>query len=769
MPFSIHRIAATQCSNVAAMRGRTFLFLSLLLPLSLPQTLIAQSFERIVEGIPFERNGQMLELPFTGGWDAFLPQFVDIDADGDFDLFMAQPDESGWKLTLFENVGTPQAYRFRLASTAFDTMTVGTWYQFLDSDGDGDFDLYHADGRSGLYFRRNTGSPTQAFFHAQIDSVVDIAGHRVACEYTSIPAFADIDADGDYDFFYGNVLGYIVLYRNLGTRQAPAFFFETDFWEELKIVSFGLNAPATPPYPPQGGIQKINLPSGAQQRFIPPLSGARGVSPKFAHTSEFTDNANTQNDFQHGANSIAFDDLDHDGDQDFFYGDLFHKSIYYLRNDGSAQDPAVAITDTLFPQPQPVSTLGYNIPRFADIDADGDNDFFAACLRQTQNNFLFYRNVGEATRPQLKIATLNFLPIFEVGSYSCPAFGDLDDDGDLDMLLGNLDGRFVYYENVGAPNAPSFRWVSDNYQNLRAGLYATAAPVFVDIDADGDLDLFSGDFYYGRIAFFENRGTPQAASFVVSSSNFEGIDVGNVSAPYFADGDGDGDFDLYIGKDNGGTISIYENLGSPQQPNFVKRSALTHPVPIDDSVPCLYDWDHDGLLDLFVGQRAGKILYYRGTAVLDSFVFVSSAFGGIDVGLNSAPRFVDWDNDKRVDLIVGEQSGGLNYFRAPVQAHVGESTEAPRAFALHAYPNPFAKHVTVMVKASTAHPREAPRLRVYNLLGAVIAELDLQPEGAETWRAQWLPNTLRATSGIYFVEVQWGKAQFTRKIFYLPQ
>ncbi|NUO83078.1 T9SS type A sorting domain-containing protein [candidate division KSB1 bacterium] len=360
-------------------------------------------------------------------------------------------------------------------------------------------------------------------------------------------------------------------------------------------------------------------------------------------------------------------------------------------------------------------------------------------------------------------------PFFGGVDFFLPQFLDLEGDGDLDMLLGNLEGRFVYYENLGAPNAPAFHWVSDNYQNLRAGLYATAAPVFVDIDADGDLDLFSGDFYYGRIAFFENRGTPQTASFVVNSSNFQGIDVGNVSAPYFADGDRDGDFDLYVGKDNGGTVNIYENLGSPQQPNFVKRKALTHPVPIDDSVPCLYDWDNDGFLDLFLGQRAGKILYYRGTAVLDSFVFVSSTFGGIDVGLNSAPRFVDWDNDKRVDLIVGEQAGGLNYFRAPVQAHVDLRAEAPRAFSLHAYPNPFAKQVTVRVNANAAHFRAAPRLRVYNLLGAVVAELNLQQETAETWRAQWLPNTPRVTSGVYFVEVKWGKVQFTRKIFYLPQ
>jgi len=681
----------------------------------LPQILLAQNFERVVEGVFFERNNQTLALPFTGGLDSFLPQFVDIDGDGDLDLFISQPEERGAQLALFENTGAPQAHRFQLAGTFFDTITVKTWFQFLDIDGDRDFDLYHADGGNGVSFRRNVGSPTRAQFVFEAQNVADANGHPVFCDPQSLAAFADLDADQDYDFFYGgNVQGNIGFYRNTGTAKSPAFLLETEFWEDLRIISGGFAAPASR---------------------------------------------------AHGANGLAFTDLDHDGDQDFFYGDLFHKSVYYLRNEGSPQEPAVAITDTLFPQPQPVSTPGHNIPRFADIDADGDEDFFVAGLRQYQNNFLFYRNVGEATRPQLKSTTQNFLPIFDAGSYCSPAFGDLDADGDLDLLLGNVDGQFVYYENRSTPSAPSFHWVSDNFRNLRPNLYASSAPALVDIDADGDTDIFSGDFY-GRIAFFENRGT----SFILNTGNYQGIDVGNFSAPYFADGDLDGDFDLYVGEGNAAVVNIFENTGTPQQPLFASkpRKEFSHNVPADDAAPCLFDWDRDGFLDLFVGTRAGKILHYRGTAVLDSFVLVSAAFEGLDVGFNSVPRLINWDNDHKVDLIVGEQAGGLNYFRAPGTSAVNERGEPPYSFALHAYPNPFAKHVTIVVHAHEANLAAKPRLLVYNLVGAMVAEHELENTSAGIWQAQWQPRDLHLTRGLYFAQVKWGRAQATRKIFYQP-
>ena len=76
------------------------------------------------------------------------------------------------------------------------------------------------------------------------------------------------------------------------------------------------------------------------------------------------------------------------------------------------------------------------------------------------------------------------------GRRSAPAFADLDQDGDLDLLVGNDEGGLSFYENDGSPHLPSWTPVTDNYLFLDLGAYS--APALVDIDADGDTD---GDVY----------------------------------------------------------------------------------------------------------------------------------------------------------------------------------------------------------------------------------------------------------------------------------
>ena len=672
---------------------------------------LAQTFTRNVDGIPVERSGERLELPFFGGLDRFIPQFLDVEGDGDFDLLLSEADG---QLTFLENGGSPRVHKFRLNVDVFNNLNVSSWFYFVDIDADGDLDLYHANGDNGLVFRRNLGSRARPDFMIETATVVTGDNQKVVNPITSIPTFADIDADGDLDFFTGIITGEIAFYQNVGSRATPVFEFTTGEWQDLLIFSF---------------------------------SAALGKKQR------------------HGANAIEFADIDGDRDLDFFYGDLFHRGLYFLRNDGAPNNPSVAITDTLFPRAAPIQTFGYNIPRFADLDGDNDLDLFIASLQQNQNNFLFYKNSGAATAPNYQLATPNFLTMLDAGSNSAPAFVDIDADGDQDLFIGNLDGQISFYENTGTKTSPAFRWMTDNVANIQPHLHFSATPTFADLDADGDFDLLVGSAF-GRIIFYENQGSRLIPNFTFITSTFASLNLGSSCAPQFADYDRDGDLDLFIGAAIGGSVHLYENLGSGSQPRFQFKKRIRHAFNVDDGIPFLYDWTGDGLLDLFVGENSGAILYYRGVAA-DSFAFVQKDFAGLDAGFYAAPAFVDINGDHRVDLFVGEGDGGVNFFQGVGSSAVAHANLPPQSFDLQVYPNPFREQLSISLRVTNAKTMEIPRAVIYNLTGARVAELEWSWAQSGVWHSLWKPEKIKFSSGIYFLQANIGNEQHTKKFLFI--
>lgn len=679
----------------------------------------AQQFTRLPASIPVERNGERMELPFYGGLDRFMPQFIDIDGDDDFDLFMM---ESDGQLVFLENIGSVRLPQFRLVPEVYKNINVQSWFYFVDIDADGDFDLFCSDGDNGLNFYRNHGSRSRPNLVVEAKTLKTLDGQKILSEITSVPTFADIDADRDFDFFTGVVTGEIRLYRNTGTPITPAFAFETDHWQDLRIVSFGQ---------------------------------ALGKTP--------------QKNLLHGANILEFADIDADGDADgdadCFYGDIFHRGLYFLRNDGTPVTAKMAITDTLFPRAQPILTLGNNIPRFADIDADGDLDLFVAALQQPQEQFYFYRNLGTKTTPNFQAPAANMLPMIDTGSNSAPAFADIDADGDQDLFIGNLDGQVGFYENTGTTGAPAFRWIADNLPNIQPALHYLATPALADIDADGDFDLFVGSFF-GKIAFYENQGSSRRSDFILNSAAFENISVGYTSAPQFADFDRDGDADLFVSAFPDGVIYLYENLGGTARPRFQLRQQIRHRFLIENAVSFLFDWTQDGLLDLFIGERNGAIIYYRGVTA-DSFALVQKDFTGFDVGFYAAPVFVDINGDRRVDLFVGEGDGGVNFFQGTGSAAVANPQTVPNSFELNAYPNPFREQLNILLRVTSKTVAVPPRLFVYNLASARIAELEGRRAQNGIWRSEWLPEESNLVSGVYFLQANFGKERMNLKILFI--
>ncbi|UCD92262.1 MAG: VCBS repeat-containing protein [Methanobacteriota archaeon] len=268
--------------------------------------------------------------------------------------------------------------------------------------------------------------------------------------------------------------------------------------------------------------------------------------------------------------------------------------------------------------------------------------------------------------------------LVDAGNFSSPEFGDLNDDGDFDLVMGEERGTLVYYENTGSRFAP--QWTLDPTMFASLGdLGNNTAPDLTDLDNDGDMDLTIG-LRDGILLYYENTGTPASPTWTNNSAMYSGIDVGDYAAPKLADLDGDGDFDLSIGESYG-TIVYYENVGDSTTPIWSKNDTLFRILntgytkkPGLYSTPEYADIDVDGDLDFMSGTdeapyMAVNLFINEGDVNNPNFSklkpdTVNTVRGGSTQGDRdfSSPEMVDLDGDSDLDFAIGFSDGEIVYY-----------------------------------------------------------------------------------------------------------
>ena len=621
-------------------------------------------FQPEVDTIPVQINDVAVHSPFTGGFSFSKSALIDIDDDADLDLFLG---ELFGTITFYRNTGTAANPLFTLEDRIFASIDVGAYNApaFTDIDNDGDFDLFAGEDAGNLNFFRNSGTATDFAFTLETENF-----DSVAVGNFSAPAFADIDNDGDVDLFMGEKNGGLKFFRNTGDAG----------------------------------------------------------SPKFIKEAQRLDSLNVGND---SAPGLA--DIDNDGDFDLFLGED-GGNINFHRNNGTASEPKFELDTENFAE---IRIGNDSAPAFADLDGDDDVDLL---VTEFLGNVNFYRNAGSSSEPALELEIENFATL-DLGANSVPTFVDIDNDGDQDLFAGKNSGSINFYRNTGSKASPAFNLETENLPSsagpIDVGSFSICA--FGDIDSDGDFDLFVGEFD-GNINFYRNSGSAAEPVFTIEAQSLAGFDVGSNSAPALADIDGDADLDLFVGKKDG-KIIFYRNTGKAIDSTFVLEATTFAGINVqDNAVPAFVDKDGDGDLDLFVGKDRGNISYYRNESTTTDLAFTlqTGSLASIDIGNNSAPALVDIDDDQDLDLFVGEKDGGLYFFRripGTTGVTLPEEEALPQAFELSQnYPNPFNPETKIEYSLPNA---AVVKLAVYNLLGQRVATLVDQRQSAGIHSIFW--------------------------------
>ncbi|MCC6412138.1 MAG: T9SS type A sorting domain-containing protein [Saprospiraceae bacterium] len=269
----------------------------------------------------------------------------------------------------------------------------------------------------------------------------------------------------------------------------------------------------------------------------------------------------------------AFADLDDDGDLDIMAGE-YYGNLQYYQNTGSATNPQFAA-----PVENPFGLTEVNViafPTLADLDDDGDMDLLVG---DGTGVMKYFQNTGTSTNPQFAPAQLNPFGLNSTNVFSVTSFVDLDDDGDMDLMVGQYGGSMQYFRNNGTPAAPQFGAPQLNPFGITS-MVDLASPTFADLDNDGDLDMLVGE-YYGNMQYFENTGTATNPQFAAKQQNPFGLtEVIDAAFPAFADLDSDGDMDLLIGE-YGGNMQYYTNttsVGTQEELTNIHLNLFPNPV-----------------------------------------------------------------------------------------------------------------------------------------------------------------------------------------------
>jgi hypothetical protein len=713
-----------------------------------------------------DESKKVFQYPWAGGMNSCQFGEVDMNMDGIKDLFAF--DRQGDRIMTFINGGTQNTVDYEYAPQYISSFPeLYDWAILIDYNMDGKEDIFtYAHILPGIIVYKNVSNTELEFeleVYPYLESFQGGGYTNILVTDVDYPGISDIDNDGDLDIltFWG--LGaFVEMHKNLsmekyGIPDSLDYIKTTFCWgyfaenDESNII------------------------------YLDTCMGGKNC------TLKNTKNEKIRNT-RHTGSTFLLLDLDGDDDKDLVLGDVDYPILIELINGGTVDSAHIISQDTLFPSyNKPVNLFSMPVAAYIDVDNNGINDLIVSAFdpgletSRNKRSVKLYSNSGANNYPYFEYEMDNFLQedMIDVGSGAYPVFEDYDGDGLPDLFISNF-GYYIYsyyspgmflhsvywsnialFKNTGSVNNPAFTRITHDFANLHdyhlTGIFLT----FGDVDGDMDKDMIIG-MQNGTLWYFENIADQNLIwDFADPVQNYQGIDVGDFSAPQLFDLNGDDLPDLIVGEEDG-NLNYYENTGSSVDPVFTFITDSLGKVNVTDlqfsytgySTPFFFK-NMENETNLVVGSENGKVFYYKnidgnlqGTFEENDslYVLINDEPFELMSGIRTGATMEDLDNDGYFDLVVGNYSGGLNYYYGiEIPPVSGINEKHYNLVDCELYPNPAKDRIFIDFK--NASEFNHVHINVYNLMSTKVFTDDFYNTLDISLSVDHLPD------GIYICEI----------------
>lgn len=659
-------------------------FFYLLTGLFIPNLLIGQN--SLMNLSILDEFGERLHLAQFGGVNQAQISQVDLNNDGVLDLFIF--DRTGGHMSALSIDGSDS---FNLHNEWLSHFPRSTNFMLLrdyNCDNVADIFTYHTDPISGLtgvkVYRGWIGTDQLLHFSSATERLLFLPKNgttktQISISSIDLPAIDDIDNDGDLDILnFASSGGHINYFENRSIElghgcDSLIYHLQDNCWGRMyesglsPIIDLSPRQDSCPSYP----------------NWLP-----RGKS-------------------RHAGSTLTTLDMNNDNIKDILIGDLSFANINLLTNGGSPDSAWLITQEANFPdQDIPIQLDIFPATFHVDIDLDGARDLLISpnIEGNAQNRELWlYRNVTSDSLPSFIFTnkTTWIDQMIDLGSGSFPSSVDLNGDGMTDLIIGNdqvfnspqqQTSSLMFLQNKGLQNGTRIQIQSEDLANLSTYGLKRVAPAWGDLDADGDQDLVIG-IEDGTLLYFINNGSSTTTSLTLFNANLANIDVGQNAVPCLYDVDSDGDLDLIVGERNGNT-NLFLNQGDSSSLSFTSTADSETFGFIDvrepgstegNAAPFLFN--SNGQTFLAMGSESGTVRLFSN---IDNNIFGffdedTLLFKDIHVGTESSINVSDIDQDGFLDLIVGNKRGGINIFQSVLTKTTSIPPPNEHTFI---YPNP---------------------------------------------------------------------------------